>query len=151
MSQSVQDNQHKILRFLYHNRGEYKTRREIEDGANLTEAQVRYALKGIQQYVKKEESDTRGDIQNAYVYHINSDGRMYVKNQIDEIPVEQTNREEIEKHKKEIMLLRSSINKLTDDMEGWKNYSGDWNDKAMKRFKAIEDRLEILEDELLDN
>ena len=151
MSQSVKDNQNRIMRFLYHNRGEYKTRREIENGTGLSEAQVRYALDEIQKYVKRGESDTRGEIQNAYVYHINSDGRAHVRNEIDEIPVEQKNSEEIEKHKKEIMLTKDSVNKLEDNVTGWIAYSEQWNDTAEKRFEAIEERLERLEDALLDN
>lgn len=151
MGQSVKDNQHKILRFLYHQRGDFKTRKQIQDGSNLSEAQVRYALKDIDQYIKKDESDTRGDIRNAYVYHINADGRAYVRNEIDEIPVEQKNSEEIEKHKREIMLVRASVNELEDTVENWTEYSGDWNDAAMERFEAIEERLENLEDAILDD
>jgi transcriptional antiterminator len=150
MSQSVQDNQDMILRFLYHERGDYKSRQDIQDGTGLSEAQVRYALKGIQQYVKKEESDTRGDIPNAYVYHINNDGRAYVRKNIGDIPVEQRNSEELDKHKKEIMLVRASVNELEDTLEEWTEYSTEWNNKAERRLQAIEQRLEILENELLE-
>lgn len=148
MVQQVKNNQDKILRFLYHNRNQFKSRREIEDGTGLTETQVRYALDGIKQYLDQKKSDTRGGIQDAYMYHLNSDGRAYLRNEIDEIPQEQKNSEELDKHKKEIMLLRASLDSTKDNLEDWIRYSSDWNDHAQERFKMIEKRLEIIEKKL---
>lgn len=148
MGRQVRNNQHKILRFLYHSRGEFKSRKEIEAGTGLTETQVRYALDDIQHYIDRKESDTCGGIQDAYMYHLNSDGRVYVREEIDEIPLEQQNTEELEKHKEEIMLLRASLNSTEDDLKEWMHYSSEWNEKAQKRLNAIEKRLEIIEGKL---
>lgn len=158
----VDENKKKILRYLYHNRGNYKKRRNIQDGTGLTKAQFDYVIDDlVDEYVDRKPDDDDEDEEEVddeedefpvpYEYHINADGRVYVKNNIDEIPVEQKNSEEIEKHKKEIMLLRSSINELTDDVEEWKKYSGEWNEAAEKRFEAIEKRLENIEDALISS
>jgi DNA-binding PadR family transcriptional regulator len=152
MVSQVRENQHKILRFLYHNRGNYKTTSDISDGTGLSKGQVFYALdEWMERYVKVGDEDTRGDIEDANTYVINSDGRAYVRNGIHKIPQEQRNSEELEKHKKEIMLVRASVNEIEDDLDDWTEYSSRWNDKAMRRFEAIEERLEILEDELLED
>lgn len=151
MVSQVRNNQHKILRFLYHNRGNYKTTSDISDGTGLSKGQVFYALDDwMERYVKVGDEDTRGDIEDANAYVINSDGRAYVRENIGEIPQEQKNEEEIEKHKKEIMLVRASVNELEDTVEEWTEYSGRWNDKAIQRFEAIEKRLENVENKLLD-
>ena len=135
-----------ILRYLYHNRGNWKSRRELEDGTGLTEAQVRYALNDIIQYVDRRESETRGDIQNAYVYSINSDGREYVSTEVDEVPQEQANSEEIDRLKKEVMILSARINELSDELDEWKQYNTSWNDTAEEKFKEFQNIIEILED-----
>jgi hypothetical protein len=143
MSKLVEENQHSILRYLYHHRGSYKSRREIENGTGLTEAQVRYALDDIiPELVEKKESETRGDIQNAYVYTANSAGREYVENEIDEIPQEQRNREEIEKIAKRVMSLNSKIRRYKDELEDWKQYTEEHTEATENRVRDIEDELD---------
>jgi hypothetical protein len=150
------------LRYLYHNRGDYKKRRDIQAETGLTKAQFDYVIDDlVGKYVdrepeddeeedEKDEDKDEDEFPDAYEYHINSDGRAYVRNHIDEIPVEQQNSEELEKHKKEIMRLRSAVNEVEDDLAGWIEYSSEWNSTAKRRFEAIEERLEQLEDALLD-
>jgi len=144
-------NENMILRYLYHNRGEFCTRREIEDGTGLSEAQVRYALNDIIQYVDRRESETRGDIQNAYVYSINSDGREYVSTEIDEVPQEQENAEELDKLRKEVMILSSRVNDISDELEEWKQYNSRWNDVAENKLNEFERQVENIDELLSDS
>ena len=135
-----------ILRYLFHHRGNWKSRREIEDGTGLSTAQVRYALNDIMDLVDRNESETRSGINDAYVYSINSDGREYVRTEIDEIPPEQENSEEIDRLRKEIMILSEKINKLSDELDEWKQYNRSWNDTAEGKFKEFERIIENIED-----
>lgn len=145
-----QKNQNMILRYLYHNRGNWKSRSEIENGTGLTEAQVRYALNDIIDLVDRQESETRSGINNAYVYNINSEGREYVQSDIDEIPPEQRNSEEIDRLRKEVMILSSRINDISDELEEWKRYNSRWNDIAEKKLNEFERQIEDI-DEFFDS
>jgi hypothetical protein len=71
MGKQIQKNKNSILRFLYHNRGAFKRRKEIQNGTRLTKTQIQYALDDITALVERKESETKGGIQDAYVYSIN--------------------------------------------------------------------------------
>ncbi|RKS83490.1 hypothetical protein BDK61_2875 [Haloarcula quadrata] len=152
MTQAKRDNQHKILRFLYMNRGETKSTSEVAHGTDLSKGQVFYALDDwLRKFLKIESGDTSGDIEDANEYIINKRGRRYVREEIDEVSQDLQNAEKLDKHDKEIMRLRAGLNDVQDDLEDWSKYSTEWNETAEERFRSIETRLKYLEDVLSDH
>lgn len=151
MTQTKRDNQHRILRYLYHERVNYETTSDIAEGTDLTRGQILYADdEWLREYVDVGSDETRGDIEDANAYTLNSQGRQYVRENGGEALVEQQNRREIEKIEKEIITLRSHIEGTEHDLNRWVKYSSEWTDNAQKRFEAIEQRLKNIEDALLE-
>lgn len=141
MGKQIQKNKNSILRFLYHNRGAFKRRKEIENGTGLTKTQIQYALDDITALVERKESETKGGIQDAYVYSINKKGRAYIENEIDKIPQEQQNREEIERIEKEIISLNAKICQYKRKLEEWRQYTEKHSEVTENRIRDIEDEL----------
>jgi DNA repair ATPase RecN len=65
-----------------------------------------------------------------------------VENEIDEIPQEQRNREEIEKIAKRVMSLNSKIRRYKDELEDWKQYTEEHTEATENRVRDIEDELD---------
>lgn len=143
MSQSVQNNQKKILRFLYSNSETTHTRRQIQNATGLTESQFRYAISSLDNYFDREQRKIKGEINGAYEYQINHHGRDYVENNVDKIPIKVKNSEELETQKQEIIELKSTV----DNIKYWMEWSENWNEVAQKRFENIRERIEKLEAE----
>jgi DNA-binding MarR family transcriptional regulator len=140
------ENEEKILRFLYMS-GEFYRIIQISKETSLTENQVDYATDKLDEkdLVRKKEDETRGDINNAHVYALSTEGKKLVRTEDLEKSKEDENREEIDKLRKELLQLVAKIEDTEEDLEEWSKYSSDWNDAAKARFSNIEKRVDNIE------